>query len=214
VIIFHKERDVLLHKWKYLLFSLFVLVGCSSPSTTPQQQQTQAQNDVTALNWQVPSFKAIDQTSKQVTLDTLKGKVWITHFLFTRCPNICPPMTGNLSRVQQELKKAGVPAIMVSFTVDPEYDKPSVLKKFGQDHGADLSNWYFLTGYTFSNIQQISQVAFKGQISKVESDDPKTVLFNHPSQFYLVDQTGKVRKFYDGIHPNVKQIVDDVRSLQ
>lgn len=190
-----------------------LLIGCSNPSTTPQQQQTQAQNDVTDLNWQVPAFHAVDQTGKPVTLDSLKGKVWLTHFLFTRCPNICPPMTANLARVQKALAKAGVPATMVSFSVDPDYDKPDVLKKFGMNHGANLANWHFLTGYKFSDVQQIGQAAFKGQISKVQSNDPNTVLFNHPSQFYLVDQTGKVRKFYDGIRPNVQQIVNDVKQV-
>jgi protein SCO1/2 len=102
---------------------------------------------------------------------------------------------------------------MVSFSVNPEYDKADVLKKFGTDHGANLTNWHFLTGYSFADVQKIGLEAFKGQIQKVESNDPNTVLYNHPSQFYLVDQTGKVRKFYDGLKPDVKQIVADVKKI-
>jgi protein SCO1/2 len=207
---------MVLHKWKWTLLLFVLLVGCSSPSATPQSQQQQivAQNDVTSLNWKVPNFTAVDQTGKPVTLQTLQGKVWLTHFLFTRCPNICPPMTANMARVQKELNKSGVNATIVSFSIDPEHDTPPVLKKFGTDHGATLTNWYFLTGYKFSDIQKLCLSAFKGQISKVASNDPQTVLFNHPSQFYLIDQTGKVRKFYDGLRPNVKQIVQDVKTLK
>ncbi|MXQ55351.1 SCO family protein [Shimazuella alba] len=208
----------MIHKTKCLfvcvLILSFFIVACSRPSTNPPEQQTAAQNDVTDLNWQVPDFQAVDQTNKTVTKDTLKGKVWLTHFLFTRCPNICPPMTANLARVQKAVEKEGIPATMVSFTVDPEHDKSDVLKKFGEDHGANLTNWHFLTGYSFEYIQKIATDAFKGQVSKVNTNDPKTVLFNHPSQFYLVDQTGKVRKFYDGLKPNVKQLVADVKQLE
>jgi protein SCO1/2 len=215
---FHEEDKKLIHKSKWIFLSVLILsvlvVACSKPSTNPPEQQPAAQNDVTDLNWQVPSFQAIDQTNKTVTKDTLKGKVWLTHFLFTRCPNICPPMTANLARVQKAIEKEGTSATMVSFTVNPEYDKADVLKKFGEDHGANLNNWHFLTGYSFEDIQKIATDAFKGQVSKVDSKDPNTVLYNHPSQFYLVDQTGKVRKFYDGLKPDVKQIVEDVKQLE
>lgn len=208
---------MLLHKstkWLFLTFLIFsLLIGCSKPSTNAPEQQTTVQNDVTDLNWQVPKFQATDQNGQPVTDETLKGKVWLTHFLFTRCPNICPPMTANLAKVQKEIQKAGTPATMVSFTVNPEYDKSDILKKFGQDHGANLTNWHFLTGYSFADIQKLVKDAFKGQVSKVDSNDPNTVLYNHPSQFYLVDQTGKVRKFYDGLKPDAKQISADVKQI-
>lgn len=201
-------------KWVFLSFLLFhLLVGCSKPPADTSQQESTAQNDVTTLNWQVPTFQAMDQNGNTVTNETLKGKVWLTHFLFTRCPNICPPMTANLAKVQNVMEKEGIPATMVSFTVNPEYDKPDILKKFGQDHGANLSHWHFLTGYTFPDIQKLVKEAFKGQVSKVESGDPNSVLYNHPSQFYLVDQTGKVRKFYDGLKPDAKQIAADVKEI-
>lgn len=208
----------MIYKWKLILCPLLAVIllsGCSDPPTNQptQQSQSQSQNDVTSLNWKVPKFSATDQAGKQVTLQSLHGKVWLTHFLFTRCPDICPPMTANLARVQRALQKAGIPATFVSFTVNPEFDTPQVLKKFALEHGANLSNWHFLTGYTFQTVQQIGLTAFKGQIKKVASSDPNIVLYNHPSQFYLVDQTGKVRKFYDGLRPNIKQIVQDVKTI-
>jgi protein SCO1/2 len=211
------EVSILLYKrtkWLFLFVLIFsFLMGCSKPSTNAPEQQTNATNDVTDLNWQVSKFQALDQNGNSVTNESLKGKVWLTHFLFTRCPNICPPMTANLAKVQREIEKEKTPATMVSFTVDPEFDKADVLKKFGQDHGANLTNWYFLTGYSSTDVQKLAVDSFKGQVSKVDSNDPDTVLFNHPSQFYLVDQTGKVRKFYDGLKPDAKQIAADVKQV-
>jgi protein SCO1 len=213
-----KGEDIsLLHKritWVVISFLIFsLLIGCTQSTTNTTEQQTTAQNDVTDLNWQVPNFQATNQNGKTVTNDTLKGKVWLTHFLFTRCPNICPPMTANLVKVQKAIEKDGIPATMVSFTVNPEYDKTDVLEKFGENHGANLSNWQFLTGYSFADIQNLVKDAFKGQVSKVDSNDSNTVLYNHPSQFYLIDQTGKVRKFYDGLKPDAKQIAADVKEI-
>jgi protein SCO1/2 len=195
------------------MFVLYIAFGVNNPETPPEQSPGQLQNDVTDLNWQVPAFQAVDQINKPVTLDTVKGQVWLTHVLFTRCPDICPPMTANMAKVQQALTNENIPVKIISFTIDPEHDTPEVLKTFGEKYGVDFTNWHFVSGYTFQDIQQLVKQAFKGQVSQVTSSDPNRVLFNHPSQFYLIDQTGKVRKFYDGIKPDVKQITADVKEI-
>jgi protein SCO1/2 len=197
-----------------LISAVFALYFAFSSEEAPSEQpQQQSQNDVTDLNWSIPAFQAVDQTNKPVTLDTVKGQVWLTHVLFTRCPDICPPMTANMAKVQQALAKEKIPVKIVSFTIDPEHDKPEVLKTFGEKYGVDFANWHFVSGYSFDDIQQLVKQAFKGQVSQVSSSDPNRVLFNHPSQFYLIDQTGKVRKFYDGIKPDIKQITTDVKEI-
>lgn len=41
-------------------------------------------------------------------------------------------MTSNMTKLQQQLKDEGIKDVeFVSFSVDPEIDKPDVLKKFG-----------------------------------------------------------------------------------
>lgn len=194
-----------------------LMAGCQSveqPQQTSPPSKQQAMNDVTALNWQVPDFQAKNQANESVSLANLKGKVWLVDFIFTRCPNICPPMTANMVRVQQELAKQHISAEIISFSVDPQYDQPDVLKAYAEKYHADLSHWSFLTGYDLSTIQEIAKTAFKGSINQQKGPSPEVpILVNHPSQFYLIDQTGKVRKFYNGLSPNPKQIAQDAKTL-
>lgn len=199
---------------------IWAVAGCTSDANTTategqQTGQTTPENDVSALNWQVPSFTYTNQDGETLGLRDLQGKVWLTDFIFTRCPNICPPMTANMLKIQKELKQAGVEAEIVSFSVDPEYDQPDKLKEFAENYGVDLSSWHFVTGYSFDEIQKMVKDTFKGVVSRQEGPSPDVpVLVNHPSQFYLVDQNGKVVKFYDGLGPDVKQVVKDIKSLQ
>jgi protein SCO1/2 len=138
--------------------------------------------------------------------------VWIVDFVFTRCPDICSPMTANMVKLQNELKKAGVKAELVSFSVDPKYDKPKILKQFGQNFKVDFSNWHFLTGYSQEWIQALVKNTFKNVLQNV-SKNPNMPMFNHPSQWYLIDQKGQVRKIYDGLRPDYQKIVQDVKEL-
>jgi protein SCO1/2 len=204
----------------------FALAGCGQAQdhtghrhhgTAPDGQiarQTQ-NNDVSNLNWRVPDFTFTAQNGKPFGLKDLKGKVWLADFIFTRCPNVCPPMTANMARVQEHLKKAGVNVDIVSFSVDPDYDKPDKLTAFAQKHKTDLSTWHFLTGYKVEEIQKIAMEAFKGPIQQQKGPSPDVpILVTHPTQFYLIDGTGKVVKFYDGLKPDPEQILKDVKQLQ
>lgn len=211
-----------MHKAKWLMvvagLMIWAVVGCTSNANTSEGQQTGqtvANNNVSALNWQVPSFTYTNQDGETFGLRDLQEKVWLTDFIFTRCPNICPPMTANMLKIQNTLKQAGVEAEIVSFSVDPEYDQPEKLKEFANKYGVDLNSWHFMTGYSFEEIQKLVKETFKGVVSKQEGPSPDVpVLVNHPSQFYLVDQNGKVVKFYDGLRPDDKQIVNDIKTLQ
>lgn len=206
-------------RWITLLVGLFLFVtGCipSAPTSTeaPQQPKTESNNDVANLNWRVPDFSFTDQEGKPFGLKDLKGKVWLADFIFTRCPNVCPPMTANMAKVQAELKKAGVQVELISFSVDPEYDKPEVLKAYAQKYQADFSNWHLLTGYSLEEITKITKETFKAQIVHQEGTSPDVpLLVTHPTQFYLLDGTGKVVRFYNGLQPDAEEIAKDIKAM-
>lgn len=207
-------------KWAIpLTLALLLLVsGCSmtsSPQVSPHKTIPGSDNDITSLDWQMPNFSFTDQSGQKFGMQDLQGKVWIADFMFTRCPNVCPPMTANMAKLQQALKANGVDAKLVSFSVDPDYDQPAVLKNFALHHHADLSNWHFLTGYSFEQIQAIGKDTFKGIFIQQKNPTPDIpILVNHPTQFYLIDGTGKLRKFYNGLQPDIDQIVKDTETVQ
>lgn len=125
-----------------------------------------------AKNWDLEDFSYIDQDGKPFSKSDLKGKVWVADFIFTSCETVCLPMTSNMSKLQQQLKDEGIGDVeFVSFSVDPEIDKPDVLKKFGDQFNVDYKNWHFLTGYGQGEIEQFALDNFKTIVKKPEKED-------------------------------------------
>src|SRR5205809_1034351 len=81
-----------------------------------------------------PSFVLTDQEGRQVSNQDLRGKVWIVDFIFTRCMGPCPMMTQKLVRLAKDIESPSVR--FVSISVDPEFDRPAVLKQYARDRGA------------------------------------------------------------------------------
>ncbi|WP_273835593.1 SCO family protein [Guptibacillus sedimenti] len=163
------------------------------------------------LDWEVQDFTYTDQTNSEFGLSDLDGKVWIADLIFTNCETVCPPMTANMSQLQDKLAGADVDVELVSFSVDPKRDTPEELIKFSKKFDADLSNWHFLTGYDNEEIKRFAESSFKTAVDA----DPNSDQFIHGTAFYLVNKDGVVVKKYSGVS-NVpyEEIVDDVKALQ
>lgn len=72
-----------------------------------------------ALNYDVEDFNYTNQDNQAVGLSDLEGKVWIADFIFTSCETVCPPMTYNMSQLQDKVKEEGIENVeFVSFSVD------------------------------------------------------------------------------------------------
>lgn len=169
-------------------------------------------NDIeNRVNWPIEEFSFTDHNGQSLSLEDLKGKVWVADFIFTNCPDICPPMTYNMVKLQEMAKEEGIENIeFVSFSVDPEVDTPEALKKFGEKFQVDFSNYHFLTGYEQSFIEEFAQKNFKAAVKKTEDN-----YVIHQSYFYLVDKDGTIVKYYSGVNDvPFDEIIHDIKVLQ
>jgi protein SCO1 len=164
-----------------------------------------------AQNWPVASFTFTDQNNQPFGLKDLKGKVWVADFIFTRCADVCPPMTANMAKLQRMAKEEGLEVEFVSFSVDPENDHPEQLKAYIEKFDADTRHWHLLTGYTQQEIEAFAQKNFKTIVQKPANQSQVI----HGTSFYLVDQKGKVVQYYNGMN-NVpyKKILEHIKILQ
>jgi protein SCO1 len=86
--------------------------------------------------------------------DLIKDKFVTINFVYTSCTVTCPTTMANLRRAQEILKnRVGRDLFMYSISLDPEHDRPEVLKKYAQTHGVK-PGWLFLTG-TREDIRQV-----------------------------------------------------------
>lgn len=141
---------------------------------------------------QVPEFSFMDQDSVLVTNKDYLGKVYVVEFFFTTCPTICPIMTKNLLELQKTFKD-DADFGMASFTINPRYDTPSVLKKYAEKYGIVDKDWHLLTGEQ-EKIYTLAQEGFYIVANEVE-DAPGG--FEHSGMFALVDKNGYIRSRQD-----------------
>lgn len=164
------------------------------------------------LNWEIESFNYMNQNEEMVSLDDLKGKVWMADFVFTSCETVCPPMTYNMTKLNEALVEEGVEDVQfVSFSVDPTVDTPDKIKEFMANYDLAQADWQFLTGYSQDEIEAFAQQNFKALVRK--PDEGTQV--DHATWFYLVDQNGKIMKAYQGFQDvPIEDIVSDIKILQ
>jgi len=169
-------------------------------------------------NRQAPDFGFVNQDSTLVTLQDLKGKVYVVDFFFTSCPSICPIMTANMLKLQKRFSSFDDFA-QLSFTVDPERDTPAVLKEYAEQRMINTDKWHFLTGEKDS----IYSVAYD-YLSSAMEDPSAPGGFLHTEYFVLVDKEGNLRSredeqgniigVYDGTEAqDIRDLIDDIKVL-
>ena len=152
----------------------------------------------------IPQFEFTNSDGNTVTLDNLKGKVWVADFIFTTCTMACPMMTGNMNIVHKKFKKNDN-VRLVSISVYPEYDTPEVLKNYASQYDADTEKWLFLTGKEGA-VKDIIRDGFK-------IGDYEDIIF-HSEKFALVDKKGIIRAYYNGMKSeDMKQLKKDINAL-
>ena len=149
-----------------------------------------------------PKFTLIDQHSRPVGSDDLRGRVWVAGFIFTNCAGICPRMTERMAELQKELPED---VHLVSFSVDPTNDTPEVLKAYAERHKANPTRWHFLTG-----DRERAMGVVKGFMLPFQDADPeKNSPILHSEKLILVDGDGKVRGLYESTK---KEELDKLRT--
>jgi protein SCO1/2 len=162
--------------------------------------------------YKIDPFEFTNQHHEQVSLDELKGTVWIAQFVFTNCETVCLPMMANMTDLQQMLHDEGVEDYkIVSFSVDPKSDTPEALQDYLDTFDpVDQSKWEMLTGYSQKTIENLAIGSFKTFVSKAPGVDQVT----HGTAFSLIDKDGVSVKTYNGAEDvPYEEIVEDMKAL-
>ncbi|AUS04850.1 SCO family protein [Pseudotamlana carrageenivorans] len=161
----------------------------------------------------VPHFSFTDHNGHTITNKDYEGKVYVVEFFFTTCPTICPRMNANLIQIQntfEGFEDFGV----ASFTINPDYDTPEVLKAYADNYGIINPNWHLMTG----DKEAIYKLSNEGFNLYSAQDDDAVGGFEHSGNFGLIDKNGFIRSrkddfgnpiiYYRGI-VSEKEVVDE-----
>ncbi|MBW3600117.1 MAG: VCBS repeat-containing protein, partial [Planctomycetes bacterium] len=170
----------------------------ASPRPAPSGNESAPETDssIAPVLGQAPEFTLTDQDGQSFGASDLQGKVWIANFIFTRCRATCPMQTQQMAALQAALAKdPSWPGVrLLSISVDPEYDRPDILKAYATLAGAEHSQWKFLTG----DREKIWRTAKEGFHLPVADDARNSAMpIMHDSKFVLVDRQGRIRGYFD-----------------
>jgi protein SCO1 len=163
----------------------------------------------TKISHKIGDFSFLNEDSLKVSQQNIEGKIHVANFIFTSCGSICPTMTKNMKMVSDSLKNE---VVLLSFSVTPWIDKPSVLKKFKAKNNITNPNWHFLTGNRTAIYQLARQSYFAEEDIGFSKDSTE---FLHTEHFILVDKSKRIRGVYNGtLTLEMLQLIDDIKTLK
>lgn len=158
----------------------------------------------------IPDYNLINQLGDTITQKTFENKIYITDFFFTTCPGICPKMTGNMFKIQEEFKNDN-DVLLLSHSVMPSTDSVSVLKAYAKTYGVIDNKWHLVTGDK-TKIYNLGRDYYFVENDLGETKDINDFL--HTENFLLIDKNKHIRGIYNGLNrASVKQLITDVKSL-
>jgi len=154
----------------------------------------------------IPDFKLTNQEGNEVSLhdmvridpetgDTVP-KIIVANFFFTHCATICPGMTMNIKKLQESIKKSEKVGDrtadfvqFLSFSVDPDRDSVTALKKWADRFQINPDNWWLLTG----EKKTIYDLSLNQMSLSIQDPQGVDTGFFHTDIIVLIDRDRVVR---------------------
>ena len=161
-------------------------------------------------NHTVADFSLTNQNGINITNKDYENKIYVVDFFFTSCPSICPIMTNNMVKIQDEFI-SNDDIMLLSMSVTPDIDNVQVLKKYAIEKEVNDSKWNITTG----SKKHIYELARKSYFAVVEQGDGGLQDFIHTPNFILIDTKKQIRGIYDGTDENeISRLLADIKILK
>jgi protein SCO1/2 len=134
----------------------------------------------------VPDTAFLDQRGRPFRFSQLRGQSVVLAFIYTRCQDarMCPLISAKFRQIQELAGKR--PLHLVEVTLDPAYDRPDVLARYGTTFGADAKRWSIVVGDAEPTLD------FAAQFGVTAFPDPSIGII-HAEDTVLIDRDGRVR---------------------
>ncbi len=152
---------------------------------------TAGRNTTTGLAQVGGPFRLVDQNGTVRGDADFRGRFMLVYFGYSQCPDVCPTTLGVMADAFDKLggKKSRVVPLFV--TIDPERDKPGVLKDYLKSFGPEFVG---LTG-SASDIKKITN-EYRVYFAR-HSLPGGGYSLDHSSVIYLMGPDGKFVTYYD-----------------
>lgn len=209
-----RKLQVAGYRWQVVAMMVGILLGISGCIEKKEQPLPifgeRILDGTDTVYHTIAPFQFVNQDSAIVTNETFKDKIYVADFFFTSCRTICPIMKTQMHRVYDTLEN-DPEVLILSHTIDPEYDTVGLLHDYAERLGVSSSKWHFVTGVEDSifNIAQKSYFA----TAMEDSSEPDGRI--HSGAFLLIDKEQRIRGKYDGTkEEEVNKLIADIGRLK
>jgi protein SCO1/2 len=179
-----------------------VTVGTTEPVT---QDQGDPLRHVTPLKVGdiVPDTAFTDQTGKAFRMSDLRGQDVLLAFVYTRCRDarMCPLISAKFHAVQRRIGPRKMH--LVEVTLDPSYDRPAVLARYGKLFGADPKRWTLAVGDAEPTLD------FAAEFGITAFPDPAIGII-HAENTVEIDPDGRIRTMISENSWQPDEIIADI----
>jgi protein SCO1/2 len=171
----------------------FTKIGTVSLKENKSPNQPVSETQIVRARNPLLDYKFTNELGRAVSLSDFRGQALAITFFYTRCPlpDYCPRLSKNFQEASQKLESlSGAPVNwhFLSFSFDPEFDTPAMLKAYGESYQYDPKHWSFLTGPP----DKIAEFARQSDV-KYESDGG---LINHNFRTLIIDANGHLQMIF------------------
>jgi cytochrome oxidase Cu insertion factor (SCO1/SenC/PrrC family) len=165
-----------------------------------------------------PTFNLTDQTGASFASQSLAGRVTLLDFVYTHCTDACPLLSATFQETQRKLaddKLLANKVTLVSLTVDPQHDTPSVLAEYAGQFKADPGTWKMLTGDWDQVYDVVTgfKVATRPPRPVANAPAPGGTELTHTTRIVLIDPQLQVRAYLDGQDATAADLIKAARRL-
>jgi protein SCO1 len=148
-----------------------------------------------AIGEPLGSFQLTDQNGRPLDAADLRGKVIAIDFIYTRCPlpDVCLRLAASFAALQRHFA-ADPDLLLLSVTVDPDFDTPAVLADYARRWSAG-PRWKFLTGDVAGLASSLGEIYWSDEGS-----------IGHNSITTIVGRDGRIAARVDGSSWRIDQI--------
>jgi len=145
----------------------------------------------------VATYPLFDLEGQPVRVDSLKGKVVLLAFVYTRCTSVCPRLQARMRDLLLQVPPHA-PLVALSISLDPERDTPQQVKPYLTSYAVPGHKWLFWRPLSQKWAFDMAETVFGIAAARLDSTD-----ILHTDALFLIDCEGRLRGTYTSYDENL-----------